>query len=465
MNKKINKFDLVHFVGIGGIGMSGIAELMNDLGYLVQGSDNKVSQNIKRLSNKGIKVFIGHKKKNINKAKILVVSSAIKKNNIEIDSAIKKRLPVVSRAEMLGDLMRFKRGIAIAGSHGKTTTTSILGNILQNAKLDPTIVNGGIINSLSSNSRMGKGKWIIAEADESDGSFLLLPNEINIITNIDEEHLDYYQNINNLFKSFKKFITNIPFYGCSIICLENKYSKKLATQISNRKILTYGFNKAIADLNITNFYFKNSKSYFTIKLSEKIKKTKTKKYKFSLNLLGKHNILNATAAIAVSLLINIKVSSIRKTLMYFEGVQRRFNLIGKINNTKVFDDYAHHPQEIRASMGIARLLCKGKIIVVFQPHRYSRTKELFNDFIKILKEVDILVLEDIYSAGEKKIKNLNTKLFNAIKKNSKKTIIKRNKNKKFNEIIRPYFSKNNIIVFMGAGSITNLAKEFVKEIK
>ena len=461
MKKEFNKSDLIHFIGIGGIGMSGIAELMHDLGYLVQGSDIKKNSNISRLLNKKIKIFIGHNKNNINGVNLLVSSSAIQSNNIEIISAINKRLPVVSRAEMLGELMRFKRGIAVAGSHGKTTTTSILGNILQQAKLDPTIVNGGIINSLSTNSRMGKGKWMVAEADESDGSFLLLPNEINIITNIDNEHIDYYKSIKSLFKSFKKFSSNIPFYGSSIICLEDEYSRKLANQITTRNIITYGINKKDADLNITSIDYNNNKSYFNLILSLKVSKRKKRNFRFSLNQLGKHNVLNASAAILASLKIGIKIKHIEKALLHFKGVERRFTYIGKVNNTVVYDDYAHHPKEIKASIEIARILCKGKIILIFQPHRYSRTNLLFNDFVKILKNIDVVILGNIYSAGEKKIGNLNNKLFKILKKTSKKTILKIDKQSELRKIIKPYFDKNNLIIFMGAGSITKWAKDFI----
>lgn len=461
MKKEFNKSDLIHFIGIGGIGMSGIAELMHDLGYLVQGSDIKKSSNVNRLLNRKIKVFIGHKKNNIKGVNLLVSSSAIGSNNIEIKSAINKRLPVVSRAEMLGELMRFKRGIAVAGSHGKTTTTSILGSILQQAKLDPTIVNGGIINSLSTNSRMGKGEWMIAEADESDGSFLLLPNEINIITNIDNEHIDYYKNIKSLFKSFKKFSSNIPFYGSSIICLEDDNSRKLANQITTRNIITYGINKKVADLNITSINYKNKKSYFNLILSSKVIKRKKRNFRFSLNQLGKHNVLNASAAILASLKIGIKIPYIQKALLDFKGVDRRFTFIGKINNTPVYDDYAHHPKEIKASIEIARMLCKGKIILIFQPHRYSRTNFLFDDFIKILKNIDIVVLGKIYSAGEKKIYNLDKKLFKILKKTSKKNILRIDKQSELQKIIKPYFNKNNLIIFMGAGSITKWARDFI----
>ena len=461
MIKILHKTDLIHFVGIGGIGMSGIAELMANLGYIVQGSDTKINENIKRLQNKKIKIFIGHKKKNIKHINVLVFSSAIKKNNIELMYAVEKRLPVVSRAEMLGELMRFKRSIAVAGSHGKTTTTSILSSILQKAKIDPTIVNGGIINSLSSNSKMGKGKWMVVEADESDGSFLHLPNEINIITNIDYEHMDYYKKFSNLYDSFKKFSSNIPFYGSSIICLESKNTKKLASQIIKREIITYGINKLKADLNIVKIKYMNNKSIFSLVISSRLIKSKQKYYSFYLNTLGEHNILNSTAAIAASLKIGVKISIIKKALLEYKGVQRRFTLLKKIRRANVYDDYAHHPIEIKASMSIARHLCKKKVILIFQPHRYTRTKYLFNDFINILKKADVLIISKIYSAGEKEIKGLDKKLFNNLKKISKNKVIKfENENELFS-IVDEYTYQKNLIIFMGAGSITHWAKDFI----
>ncbi|PPR42648.1 MAG: UDP-N-acetylmuramate--L-alanine ligase, partial [Alphaproteobacteria bacterium MarineAlpha5_Bin11] len=308
MKKEPKKLGRIHFVGIGGIGMSGIAELMHKSGYFVQGSDININSNVRRLKSKGVKIFYKHNNKNISNATVVVFSSAIKKNNPEIVEALKRRIPLVSRAEMLGELMKFKRGIAIAGSHGKTTTTSILGGILEEASLDPTIVNGGIINSLHSNSRMGKGEWMVVEADESDGSFLYLPNEINIITNIDFEHLDYYNKFENLYDSFKKFSSQIPFYGSTIICLEDKNTKKLSTEINRREVITYGIKKKESDLNIKSILLNKKQSIFEISLSKKFQSKNKKRITFNLNLLGNHNVLNATAAIAASLKIGIKIS-------------------------------------------------------------------------------------------------------------------------------------------------------------
>ena len=464
-NKQYNKFGIIHFVGIGGIGMSGIAELMNDLGYIVQGSDISSNANVKRLKIKGIKIYIGHKKSNVKNINTLVFSSAINNKNIEIIDSIKRRIPVVSRAEMLGELMRFKRCITVSGSHGKTTTTSILGNILEEAKYDPTIVNGGIINSLSSNTKMGKGKWMIAEADESDGSFLKLPKEINIITNIDYEHMEYYKNFTKLYKSFKEFALNTPLGGCSVICLDNKNTRMLSNEISTREVLTYGIKKIKSDFNIVSIKYNRGKSVFFLSISKRFNNSKKKQIRFSLNMLGQHNVLNATAAIAVSLKIGIKIPVIQKALETYGGVQRRFTQIYNYNGVKIFDDYAHHPREIEATLEIAKKISKGKILVIFQPHRFSRTEFLYTDFINVLKKIDILFLTDIYAAGEKKITGLDKKFYEDLKEKSKKIVIKVSKEKELFEIMNSYLKKNNLIIFMGAGTITNWAKNFILKIR
>ena len=308
---------------------------------------------------------------------------------------------------------------------------------------------------------MGKGKWMVVEADESDGSFLHLPNEINIITNIDYEHMEYYKNFNNLYDSFKKFSANIPFYGSSIICLENINTKKLANQIIKREIITYGINKLKADLNIIKISYKNNKSRFKLAVSSRLIKSKQKNYTFFLNTLGEHNILNSTAAIAASLKIGVKISTIKKALQQYRGVQRRFTLLKKIRKANVYDDYAHHPIEIKASMSIARYLCQKKIILIFQPHRYTRTKYLFNDFINVLKKPDVLIISKIYAAGEKEIKGLDTRLYNNLKKSSKNKVIRLKNENELSSIIDEYTYEKNLIIFMGAGSVTHWAKNFI----
>ena len=455
---------VIHFIGIGGIGMSGIAELMLNLGYKIQGSDLSINNNIKRLQKKNIKIFLKHKSNNINDANAIVYSSAIQKNNPEILAAKKKLIPIVSRADMLAELMRNKHSIAIAGSHGKTTTTSLVGSILQGCKIDPTIVNGGIINAFSSNNRFGLGKWMVVEADESDGSFLRLPHEINIITNIDHEHLDYYQNFEKLMLSFEEFATSIPFYGTTIICLENKNSKKLARKINTRKVLTYGINMMEADLNIIKITTKNDHSIFSIK----VKKNKFQKYKgtykFNLKLLGKHNILNAAASIGVGLLLQLSINKTRNALKNFQGVKRRFTFLGKIKKASIYDDYAHHPTEIKVTLEIAKCIAKNKIIVIFQPHRYSRTKNLYSDFINVLMKADFLFISDIYSAGEKPLKGINaSKLVRDIsKKGAKNVYYLKNLNNLYS-ILSTFYEKENLVIFMGAGSISQWANDLMEE--
>ena len=458
------KKNRIHFIGIGGIGMSGIAELMLNLGYKIQGSDNNISYNISRLRKKNIKIFLNHHSRNIKNADAVVFSSAIKKNNSEILAAKKKSIPILSRADMLAELMSNKNSIAIAGSHGKTTTTSLVGSILHESKSDPTIVNGGIINSFSSNSKFGSGKWMVVEADESDGSFLRLPHEINIITNIDAEHLDYYKNIENIFLSFKKFSTNIPFHGFSIICLENRLSAKLANQIKTRNVITYGINKKSADFNITKINIKNNYSVFNIQ----IKKNKFLKFsgtcKFELNLYGNHNILNATASIAAAILLKISISKIQKALKKFQGVKRRFTFLGKIGKSFIYDDYAHHPTEIKATLEIAKKISKNKTILIFQPHRYSRTKDLYYDFIKTLTKANYLYINDIYRAGEKPIKGVTSRnLVKDIQKKGFKNVFYFKNFKNINFLLSNHYKEENTIIFMGAGSISKHAYDLIKK--
>ncbi len=448
----------IHFIGISGIGMSGIAELMNDKGYQIQGSDIISNDNTKRLKKKGIKFFEGHNKLNINYVNAVVYSSAIKKNNPEIKEAINKKIPILSRADMLGELMKEKKSIAIAGSHGKTTTTSLVGNILNQAKLDPTIVNGGIINSLSKNNRYGKGDWMVVEADESDASFLKLPHQISIITNLDIEHLDFYKTKENLFKSFENFINMLPFYGTSIICYDDKNLKTLISQNKTRNIITYSIKDKKADVYIYDIIKTKSKTSFKLKINNK-NISHSKNYKFTINSIGNHNVLNGAASIIASKIVGVKNSLINKALQNYIGVKRRFTYLGKKNNAFIYDDYAHHPTEILATLDAAKNL-KNRIIVIFQPHRYSRTNILMNDFIKVLSKIKHLIILDTYAAGEKKIRG-------ATSRDLYKNLLRINKNvlhlkniKSLNIILKEHTMKKNTIIFMGAGSITNIAKRF-----
>jgi len=459
--KSPNKKIIIHFIGIGGIGMSGIAELMHDLGYKIQGSDIGVNDNIKRLKTKGIKIFKDHNEKNIFNVTASVYSSAIKKNNSEILACKKYSIPVVSRADMLAELMKRKKSIAIAGSHGKTTTTSLIGNILDNANLDPTIINGGVINSYSKNNKFGKGEWLVAEADESDGSFLKLPHQISIITNLDIEHLDYYMTKDNLFAAFESFILNLPFYGYSIICIDNQYLRKLVKKIKTRNIITYSLKNKKADVFVKSFKNDKNSSFFSIKLNKEINGY-IGTYSFNIKLLGDHNILNGLASIITSLIVGVKINIIKKSLLNYKGVKRRFTFIGKKNKALIFDDYAHHPTEIKATYLAAKKISKN-ITVIFQPHRYSRTKILMNEFVNVLSKIKNLYILKTYPAGEKKIKGATAKnLFLNLLKANKNTIYV-DKENLLDKHLYKHTSHKQLIIFMGAGSISKIAYNFIKK--
>ncbi len=449
----------IYFIGIGGIGMSGIAELMYEIGYTVLGSDEIESENVKRLKKIGINIKIGHNKKNLKNVNAVVYSSAISQKNPEIQEAKNKKIPIVSRADMLSELMKNKKCIAIAGSHGKTTTTSLVSNILESGKLDPTIVNGGIINSLSKNNKFGKGKWMVVEADESDGSFLKLPHEISIITNLDVEHLDYYKTVKNLYSAFDKFIMNLPFYGISIVNEDDKNLKKIIQKNDTRKIITYSIKNRKSNVFIEKIYFDNRFSYFTLNFNIPINNLYGH-YSYKIKAIGLHNVYNGTASIIAGHLAGVKNSFIKNALKNYKGVKRRFTHLGKVNLANIYEDYAHHPTEIAATLSGAKQLNQN-IVVVFQPHRYSRTKFLFNDFVNVLSKIKKLYLLDTYSAGEKVIKGFESKnIYSQLKKVNKSVVYVGRKN--LNNLIYNETSKNKIIVFMGAGSINRIANNFMQ---
>ncbi len=455
--KKINlgQKEIIHFVGIGGIGMSGLAQIMKNMGFRIQGSDQSKNKNTSSCLKAGIKVFIGHSKKNVMSSTILVRSSAIKNNNSEIRYAKLKRIPIYSRAEVLADVVSLKKNIIITGSHGKTTTTSLVSKILSDQKLDPTIVNGGVINSFNSNAKLGKGDWAILEADESDGSFLKLPINYSIVTNIDYEHVDFYKNFKNLENSFIKFIEKTPPTGKSIICVDDKNLKKIFKRIKNKNILTYGENKK-ANYQISNIKYKVDYSIFDLNYKDIERKNKKIK-NIKLKLLGKHNVLNAAAAVTVCLNLGVNQNIIKKSLKKFTGVQRRMTKIFTKNNNDFYDDYAHHPTEIKSILdGVKNVYKDRKIISVFEPHRYSRIKSLKKEFAKSFKRSDLVLLCPIYAAGEKKKRNYNqTEFGNQISNLSKTQVILI---KDFSEIEK--FCKKNlisdeIIIGMGAGTISS----------
>ena len=465
MKISIASNEVIHFIGIGGIGMSGLAQIMNNMGFTIQGSDLNRNKNTDRLIKTGIKVFIGHHQKNLNKTTMIVISSAIKKNNMELITARHKKLPVFKRGEMLANIVALKKNIVITGSYGKTTTTSLVANILVEAGLDPTVINGGVINSLKNNAQLGKGEWAVIESDESDGSFLKLPITYSIVTNLDKEHLDFYGSFEKLKKSFFNFIEKTPSFGKSLICIDNNYLKSLLTKCKTRNFLTYGFDKN-SNYQITNVRKNKNFSIFDLKLKFPSSRTTTIR-NIVVNLIGDHNITNATASIAIALNLGVKVSKIKKALKKFLGIQRRFTKVFSFEKKEFYDDYAHHPTEIEAVLNSARQVHKNrKIICVFQPHRYSRINALKNEFALSFKSSDAVVLCPVYSAGEKTMYNFNQDNFSRlISKKSKIQVI----NIKNQKELKNYFKKNlledEMIICMGAGSISNWIKEIGDDLK
>ena len=454
--KKINlgQKEIIHFVGIGGIGMSGLAQIMSNMGFKIQGSDQNKNKNTVSCSKAGIKVFIGHSKKNVKSSTLLVRSSAIKNSNSEIIYARSKKIPIYSRAEILADVVSLKKNIIITGSHGKTTTTSLVSKILSDQKLDPTIVNGGVINSFKSNAKLGKGDWAILEADESDGSFLKLPINYSIVTNIDYEHIDYYKNFKNLENSFMKFIEKTPPTGKSIVCVDDKNVKKILKKIKNKNILTYGENKK-ANYRISNIKYRIDYSSFDLSYKD-IKKNNIKIKNIQLKLLGKHNVLNATAAITACLNLGVNHNIIKRSLKKFSGVQRRMTKIFTKKGNDFYDDYAHHPTEIKSILdGVKNVYKNRKIISVFEPHRYSRVMSLKEEFAKSFRKSNLVLLCPIYPAGEKKNLRFNTLEFaNLISKLSSIQVVVIRNIKEIEYFLKKNLISNEIIIGMGAGSIS-----------
>ncbi len=459
MKIELAKTEIIHFVGIGGIGMSGLSLIMKGKGFKVQGSDLSLNKNIERLKKEKIKVFIGQKKQNLKNATIIVISSAIKKSNPEIIEAKRKNLPIITRGKMLAHIVSLTKNIVVVGSHGKTTTTSLVASIFQKTKLDPTIINGGVINSIKNTAKLGKSDWSILEADESDGSFVHIPPTYSIITNIDREHMDYYKSMEDLKRYFIEFIEKVPSFGKSFICIDDKINNDLIKKLKSQNIYTYGVNKK------SNFLIKNIKqnttnSEFDLHVNVPNKKKIILK-KIKIPLLGIHNIKNSVAAAAVSLTVGISISDIKKGLLNFRGVQRRFNKIFTYNNIDFYDDYAHHPTEIKVVLeGVNKVFNGHDKICIFQPHRISRLKDLRKEFSYAFKDANTVILCPIYTAGEKI--NLG---FNYL--NFAKEIIKNSKVKLFlvNDIseLAKFLKKNmygkKIVIGMGAGSISNWMKK------
>ena len=458
MKIELAKTEIIHFIGIGGIGMSGLSLIMNGKGFKTQGSDLSLNKNIERLKKEKIKIFIGHKKQNLNKATIVVVSSAIKKNNPEMIEAKRKNLPIIARGKMLAHIVSLTKNIVVVGSHGKTTTTSLVASIFQKTKLDPTIINGGVINSIQNTAKLGKSDWSILEADESDGSFIHIPPTYSIITNIDREHMDFYKSMNDLKNYFIKFIEKVPSFGKSFICIDDKINEEIVKKLKNKNFYTYGTN-----LN-SNFLIKNIKQNkkFT-EFDVQIKVPNKKKIlikKIRIPLLGIHNVRNSVGAIAVALTVGISISDIKEGLLNFKGVQRRFNKIFTHNNIDFYDDYAHHPTEIKVVLEGVNKVYKGfEKVCIFQPHRISRLKDLRKDFSFSFKNADTVILCPIYSAGEKIKLGFNYNSFaKEIIKNSKVKLFLVNDNYQLAKFLKKNMYGKKIVIGMGAGTISSWMK-------
>jgi len=455
MKIELAKTEIIHFVGIGGIGMSGLALIMKGLGFKVQGSDISSNKNIERLKKNKIKVYISHNKKNIQKSTILVISSAIKQSNFEIIKAKEKQLPIYKRGDMLAHVVSLlKRNIVVSGSHGKTTTTSLVSGIFSKAKLDPTIINGGVLNSFNNSAKLGKSDWCILESDESDGSFVNMSPTYSIITNIDQEHMDYYKTMNNLKQLFIKFIEKTPSFGKSFICLDDKNNKEIVKKLKIKNYYTYGTD------NNSQFCIKNiSQSKEFSKFNINIKLPGKKNFiinNIKIPLLGHHNIRNATAAAAVASTIGISKKIIKEALKEFKGVQRRFNKIFVFREATFFDDYAHHPTEIKELLkGVRHVYKKEDIVCVFQPHRISRLKDLKKEFSSSFKNANSVILCPIYSAGEKLKLGFNYLNFaKTIIKNSKVNVFLIKNENQLARYVKQNIWKKKIVIGMGAGSIS-----------
>ena len=465
MKIKLAESEIIHFVGIGGIGMSGLSLIMKGKGFKVQGSDIASNKNIERLKKEKINISVGHKRQNINKATIVVISSAIKNNNPEIIEAKKKQLPIYKRGEMLAHIVSLTKNIVVAGSHGKTTTTSLIASIFQETKLDPTIINGGVINSINNSAKLGKSDWSILAADESDGSFVYIPPTYSIITNIDREHMDFYSSMDELNKYFVKFVNKVPSFGKSFICLDDKNNKNLIRKIKNKNFYSYGLDPK------SNFCIKNIKQFkeyseFDLRIVLPNKKNKLIK-KIKVPLLGFHNIKNAVAAAALSITVGLTVSTIKKGLKNFKGVQRRFNKIFTYNKVDFFDDYAHHPTEIKGVLdGVNKVYRNYDKVCIFQPHRISRLKDLRKEFSFAFKNADTVVLCPVYSAGEKIKLGFNYLNFaKEIIKNSKVKLFLVNDKNQLAKFLKKNMYGKKIVIGMGAGSISNWMRELPKLMK
>ena len=445
---------IIHFVGIGGIGMSGIAEVMHNLGYQVQGSDIAQNANVERLRGLGMRIEIGHKGENLGDARVIVISSAVKPDNPEVLAARKSMLPVVRRAEMLAELMRLKWSVAIGGTHGKTTTTSLIASVLEAAELDPTVINGGIINAYGTNARLGAGEWMVVEADESDGTFLRLPATIAVVTNIDPEHMDFYGDFARVKAAFHTFVQSIPFYGFAVMCIDHPEVQSLLPQLTDRKIITYGLSPA-AMVRGLNLVLDMNGVRFDAAISDRVTGGERVIQNIHLTMFGQHNVLNSLAAVAVAAEMGLSDDVIRDGLAHFKGVKRRFTKVGEVDGITIIDDYGHHPVEIAAVLKAARTSSTGRVIAVVQPHRYSRLQSLFSEFCQCFNDANHVVVADVYPAGEAPIAGIDRDaLINGLHAHGHPAVTALMSPKHLGAVIDDIAKPGDVVVCLGAGNIT-----------
>ncbi|HJU15672.1 MAG TPA: UDP-N-acetylmuramate--L-alanine ligase [Stellaceae bacterium] len=456
---------VLHFVGIGGIGMSGIAEVLHNLGYEVQGSDLADGPNVRRLAALGIRVAIGHDAENLGAAAVVVVSSAVKRDNPEVVAARARRLPVVRRAEMLAELMRLKWSLAIAGTHGKTTTTSMIGALLEEAGLDPTVINGGIINAYGTNTRLGEGDWMVVEADESDGTFIRLPATAAIITNIDPEHLDFYGGFEALKDAFEAFVGNIPFYGFAALCFDHPVVREIVPRFFDRRIVTYGLGEG-ADIRAVDLRLGRDGAHYDVIISDALAGRGRTIPDLALPMFGRHNVQNSLAAIAVAEELGLGEEAVRAALAGFKGVKRRFTKTGEWNGVAVIDDYGHHPIEIAAVLKAARAIVEGKVVAVVQPHRFTRVAHLFDGFCSCFDDADTVLVADIYAAGEAPIAGVNRDaLVTGLRRHGHPDARPLPSPQELAPLVAELVQPGDIVVCLGAGSITAWANSLPQELE
>lgn len=444
----------IHFIGIGGIGMSGIAEIMHNLGYRVQGSDAADNNNVKRLRAMGIPVHVGHSPENLAEAHVVVYSSAVKPGNPEFDAARLKGLPLVRRAEMLAEIMRLKSCIAVAGTNGKTTTTTMVAALLDAAGFDPTVVNGGIINAYGTNARLGQGEWVVVEADESDGTFLRLPSTIAVVTNTDPDHLDFYGTFDKLRDAFQRFVENVPFYGFAVLCIDHPEVQAMVGRVTDRRILTYGMSPQ-ADVRAINIRFAEGASLYDVVITDRRDGSERRLENLKLPMPGEHNVQNSLAAIAVASQLGASDETIAQALASFRGVGRRFTRVGEWNGTAIIDDYAHNPFKIAAALKAARQAYSGPVVAVVQPHRYTRLRDTFAEFAKCLNDADVAVVAPVYAAGEQPLEGISRDSYaDALRAHGHRHVVTIDGGDDLAAAVKPYLKPGGVVICLGAGSIS-----------